>query len=276
MHRIADHHLDALLAQDIPYGDLTTETLGITTRNGRVRFLARNDMIVCGTEEADRIFQLAGAMPLKHAPSGQPVKAGTVFLTVEGPAGALHRAWKASQNLVEYASGIATAAHRIVEAAKGATVVCTRKSFPGAKEISVKAVKAGGASMHRLGLSETLLVFHEHRLFLADESPEAWVERLRKAQPEKKVVVETDSVEEALLYAKAGADVIQLEHLPPERAHEVILATRALTPAPVIAAAGGVNETNAAAYVAAGCSLIVTSAPFFARPADVKVTFERV
>jgi molybdenum transport protein len=84
--------------------------------------------------------------------------------------------------------------------------------------------------------------------------------------------VEAGSVEEAVALAKAGADVIQLEKLPPEAAAAVIAATRALTPPPVVAPAGGVTEANAAAYAAAGCRLLVTSAPFFGPPADVKVT----
>ena len=270
---LSDAALDALLAQDVPYGDLTTDSLGIAAAPARIRFAARGAMVLAGTEEAARLIEKAGGTVSSVRPSGTAVEAGAVFLEGAGRAGALHRAWKVSQTLVEYASGIATRARRIVEAAPGVTVACTRKNFPGAKDLSVKAVLAGGAVMHRLGLSETLLVFPEHRAFLPGP-PEAWIAALRRKAPEKKIVVEADSVDEAIALARAGADVIQLEKRSPQEARAVVEATRGLNPAPVVAAAGGVTEENAAAYAAAGCPLLVTTAPFFGRPADVKVTLE--
>lgn len=268
---LSDTALDGLLAQDVPYGDLTTASLGLDGRPATMRFSARAAMVLAGSEEAARLIERAGGRVARFDPSGTAVAAGAVFLEADGPAGALHRAWKVAQTLTEYASGIATRARRIVEAAPGVTVACTRKNFPGAKDLSVKAVMAGGAVMHRMGLSETLLVFPEHRAFLS-ASPEAWIAELRRKAPEKKIVVEAGSVEEAVALARAGADVIQLEKLPPEAARAVIEATRGLTPAPVVAPAGGVTEANAAAYAAAGCRLLVTSAPYFGQPADVKVT----
>ena len=132
----------------------------------------------------------------------------------EGSAAQLHRAWKTAQTLVEWASGIASSAAAIVAEASGVAVACTRKNVPGTKAMSVKAVKAGGAVMHRLGLSETLLLFAEHRLFL-DEAPAQTVARLRRAQPEKKIVVEVGDGAEALRWAQAGADVLQLEKFSP-------------------------------------------------------------
>ncbi|MBP2299889.1 ModD protein [Azospirillum picis] len=267
---LPDAAIDALLAQDVPYGDLTTDGLGIAGRPARMSFAARAGMVLAGTEEAARLVERAGGRVLRAEPSGTAVAAGAVFLEANGAAGSLHRAWKVAQTLVEYASGIATRARRIVEAAPGVTVACTRKNFPGAKDISVKAVQAGGAVMHRLGLSETLLVFPEHRAFL-DGPPDGWIADLRRKAPEKKIVVEVGSVEEAVLFARAGADVIQLEKLPPDAARAVIEATRDLAPPPVVAPAGGVTEANAAAYAAAGCRLLVTSAPFFGQPADVRV-----
>ena len=176
---------------------------------------------------------------------------------------------------VEYASGIATRTRRIVVAARAVApdiaVACTRKNFPGAKENSVRAVTAGGACMHRLGLSETLLVFPEHRVFL-NKDDAGWVRRLKRHNPERKLVVEVASVEEALDLTAAGVDVIQLEKLSPDQVAAVVTGTADRPAPPVIIAAGGIDETNAAAYAATGCSVLVTSAPYFAPPCDVKVT----
>jgi molybdenum transport protein len=245
-----------------------------------MRFAARRAMRVAGTEEAARIVQLAGGEAAVSAASGSSVEPGQPLLAAHGSAHALLLAWKVAQTLVEAASGIATATAAIVAVlrSEGFTlpVACTRKNFPGTRALAAKAVRAGGGVMHRLGLSETLLVFPEHRAFLPPESigeaiGEA-IARLVAAQPEKRVVVEVGSEDEALAMARAGAQVIQLERFTPaalaclrERLRGEGLQVR-------LAPAGGVTRDNALDYARAGADLLVTSAPYFAPPADVQVS----
>ena len=270
---LPDDALSRLLEDDTACGDLTTDTLGIGATPGRFEFRARHAMRVCAVEEALRMCQLSGLHAEALARSGDSLDAGQPILTAAGSARNLHRAWKAAQVLVEWASGIATGVAEIVAAAGGIPVACTRKNVPGTKALSVKAVRSGGATMHRLGLSETLLVFPEHRLFL-DEPPETIVARLKAREPEKKVVVEVGDIESALCWALAGADVLQLEKMPPDEvaAHVATLKSRGLNN-PFIAVAGGVCAANAASYAAVGAGLLVTSAPFAAPPRDVAVKF---
>lgn len=269
---LSDAALSCLLAEDVPFGDLTTESLGLRGRPGRLEFHARGAMTVCGVEEAVRLFALAGASPGLAIPSGVAVESDALLLTAEGPAEALHRAWKTAQTLMEWASGIASGAAALVRVAAPVPVACTRKNAPGTKALSIKAIQAGGAIAHRLGLSETLLVFAEHRLFL-DESPSAAIARLRNRQPEKKIVVEVVSVDEALTWARAGADVLQLEKFTPAGLSACRACLEAEGLRPVLVAAGGVRVENAADYVAAGAAMIATSAPYHAAPRDVRVRF---
>ncbi len=270
-----DDQLRSLLNDDVPLGDLTTFLLGIGAKRGVITFSARQPMVVAGSEEAGRLLALEGAAPSTLSASGTWLEAGAPILRAAGSASALHRAWKVAQTLTEYASGIATVARRIVDAAEagraGTAVVCTRKTMPGAKAISVKAILAGGALPHRLGLSETILIFAEHRAFLGDETAAATIARLHRAAPEKKVVVEVASIDEGLHWAAAGADVIQTEKFS---ADDVLLLSARLKAAQsrtLIAAAGGINASNAGAHAAAGADILVTSAPYSAPPLDVAV-----
>lgn len=269
-----DHELARLLAEDAPYGDLTTEALGIGGE-GHVVFRARHAATVCGAEEGARLLTLAGATPTVLCPSGSLVEPGTVLLEATGPVAALHRTYKSVQVLMEWAGGIASAAAAIMAAAGGVPVACTRKNVPGTRALSAKAVRAGGARLHRLGLSETLLVFDEHRLFL-DEDPTTTILRLKAAEPEKKIVVEVAEVDEALRWAQAGADVLQLEKFAPERVAACRRIVDVARPGVKLAATGGVDAGNARAYAAAGVDLIVSSAPYWAPPRDVKVVFARL
>lgn len=269
---LPDAALATLLADDVPHGDLTSMALGIGCRAGHLSFRARGLMTLCGVEEAARLFALAGCNARPAAVSGAPLGSDGLILEAEGSAEALHRVWKVAQTLVEWASGIASGAAALAAVAGPVPVACTRKTPPGAKALAIKAVRAGGAGIHRLGLSDSLLVFPEHRLFL-DESPPATVDRLKAGQPERKVVVEVTSGDEALVWARAGAEVLQLEKFTPEA-----LATLARTLAnqglaPLLAAAGGITPDNAAAYADAGAGLLVSSWPYTAAPRDVAVRF---
>jgi molybdenum transport protein len=150
-------------------------------------------------------------------------------------------------------------------------ITCTRKNAPGTKLISLKAILAGGALPHRLGLSETILIFAEHRSFLTNCSEKDILSKIRREAAEKKIVVEVADLTEALTWADAGADVIQAEKFPPGEITALRQALEGLNPRPLIAAAGGINAQNAAAYASAGADILVTSSPYWAKPLDVAV-----
>lgn len=273
---LPDSQLELLLQDDTPFGDATTQALGIGRQPGQMIFRARTAMVLCGSEEAlamGRLRCLCAVGPSRE--SGDQLAAGEPILTLEGPASALHAVWKTAQTLIEYLSGIATCTAAIVEAARQVNpdigVACTRKNFPGTKAAAIKAVLAGGASAHRLSLSETLLVFAEHRAFLGTEAPADTVRRLRRSWPERAIVVEVADEAEALRWQAAGADILQLEKMTPD-ALERIKRAMPNDARTRIAAAGGINPANAAQYARAGADILVSSAPYFAPPRDVAVT----
>jgi molybdenum transport protein len=273
---LPDDRLLAMLREDVPYGDATTSGLGIADRQGRAVFRTRGTITACCVEEAERLMLLAGCTSTRRlAASGAQVEAGADLLVAEGTAGALHRGMKVAQTLMEITSGIATSARRILCAARvgrpGIMVACTRKHLPGAKDVMLRAIMAGGCVPHRLGLSDSVVVFAQHRAFLGRMPPHLWVTKLRAAQPERKIAVEAETVDDAVWFAGAGIDCLQLDKLAPEQVAEALRAMAEMPRRPLIAVAGGVTEANAAAYAAAGADLLVTSAAYAAPPADIGV-----
>ncbi|MDF2922819.1 MAG: molybdenum utilization protein ModD [Paenibacillaceae bacterium] len=273
---IPDDVLDRMISEDVPYCDLTTWALDIGEQQGRMEYYSRQQAVLCGIEEAGRILEKLGVRVIDSMRSGQTVQPGEVFLRAEGPAGAIHMAWKVTQNLMECCSGIATKTRRIVDIVKAveprAAVVSTRKSLPGVKQISVKAIMAGGAFPHRLGLSETLLVFEQHMNFVGGF--DSFLERIASVKaklPEKKLLVETSSLECALRLAEAGVDALQFDKLTPSELRMSVAELKASHPRLVLLAAGGIDEHNAAEYAAAGVDALVTTSLFFARPMDMSV-----
>ena len=278
---IPNARLDAMLREDAPYGDLTTLALGIGEERGQAVLRAGTTMTLCGAEEAEALFRLAGCGEVHRvAASGALLEEGGTILTASGPAAGLQLAARAAQRLMETASGVATRAARIRAEARTArpdvVVAATRQHLPGIKDIMIKAIMTGGCVPHRLGLSDSILVLAQHRAFLGREPAHRWVSRLRAAQPGRKVVVEASTVDEAVLLAHAGVDMVQCVDLSPEQFAEVARALADHAGRPLLAAAGPVDEGSAAAYARAGADMLVTAAPYAAPPLAVRVTLERL
>jgi molybdenum transport protein len=269
------------LREDAPFGDLTTRSLSINSVPSQMAFQARYPMTVCGIEEAARLLTLIGCKVILLSASGDRCDAGAMLLEAEGLAEQIFLGWKVSQTLVEWASGVATATNELVSAAKAANpkivVACTRKAIPRTRALSAKAVLAGGATLHRTGLSDSILLFPEHFRVAAALSltMEQQVAQLKAANPERYVVAEVNEVFEALEAADAGVDVLQLEKFQPDDIAEVIQRLSGQKK-PKIAAAGGINSKNARDYAESGAQILVTSASYYSKPADVEVTISPV
>lgn len=278
---IADETVERWIKEDAPYGDLTTWLMGIDEKHGKIEYFSREETVLCGTEEAARIFIKFGAKTQEILPSGTFVKPGQLLLTVEGSAAGVHQGWKIALNILEYASGIATRTQRLVKAAQNINpnleIVATRKNFPGTKELAIKAILAGGALPHRLGLSETILIFAQHRVFLDGfEALVAKIPELKARACEKKIIVEVETLEEAIQLAKAGVDGIQFDKVDAAALAMWIQTLRGINPQLVLLAAGGVNENNIAAYAKTGINAVATTAVFFGKPADIKAKISKL
>jgi molybdenum transport protein len=279
LHQLPDSDIERFLEEDVPYGDLTTSLLGIGEQQGTITFTSRHHTVISCTEEAGRVLEKCGATVISRLPSGTEVEAGAAFLAASGSAASLHAGWKVAMNLLEYASGIATRTAKVVRTARsanpGISIVTTRKSFPGTKKVAIKAIMAGGALPHRLGLSETILVFRQHTAFLG--GVERFLDQLaplKARAPDNKVIVEADTADEALIIAAAGADVVQVDKMAVGKLAILADEIHRKFPGVKLSAAGGINAENAAAYAGTGVDILVLSAVYFGKPADISVVIQ--
>ncbi len=267
--------IDQLIAEDVPYLDLTSEVLGVADQPGEMEYYTREDCVLAGAGVVSRIAGHLGCDVVEARSDGDVVAAGGSFMTLRGPASALHQVWKVGLNTFDHLSAVATKTRQMVDAAHKANPRCeiltTRKSMPGAKDLLTCAVRAGGAWPHRLGLSETVLVFDHHIEFMGGF--EAFLERLPQIRcrcVEKKLFVEAGE-EQALVLARAGVDGIQFDKVPVERLASLVEELRAIDPHLTLIAAGGINPNNVADYAATGVDGLATTAPFSAKPLDMSV-----
>lgn len=276
----SDEEIAQLIAEDVPFLDLTTYGLNIGKELGEIEFSTRHTMTICATEEAARVFEKCGAKVEYLLESGTCLTSQQLILKASGCAEALHIGWRVALNLMEYASGIATRAKELVDAAKNinpdVAVVTTRKCFPGTRIISMKAILAGGATPHRLGLSETVLIFKQHLLFIDSiaEISER-INQLRNRFPEQKIAIEVETETDAWMVAEAGVDLIQFDKIPTVELSGLVAELKQKYPGLQLAAAGGINLENVRNYASTGVDILVTSYPYFGKPADIGAKMKR-
>ena len=170
MLRISDNRLDYFISEDVPYVDLTSLVLGIDDAPGEMEYFSREACVIAGVDEVARLAQNAGCEVEVLHESGDCIVPDEPILRVRGTAGSLHQVWKVGLNLLDHLSAVATKTRSMVDAVHEVNPHCevltTRKSMPGCKDLLVEAVMVGGAFPHRLGLSETVLVFDHHMKFV--------------------------------------------------------------------------------------------------------------
>lgn len=282
---IHDDLLNKWLKEDVPYFDLTTYSLGIGNQEGVMEYHTREDMVLSGSEEIVKLARMLGLEVTETSPSGTSFQAGDTIMRIQGRADRLHMLWKVGQNVLDFASGIATRTRAMVDAAKAesptANIVTTRKAIPGSKELMIKSVLAGGGLPHRLGTSETILIFKQHRNFIEPDQLKAKIAELRVYACEKKILIEADNAKEALDYSCYDIDGIQYDKFSSQELAATIKQINGARiqnnlPRLLHLAAGGINVNNVRDYVATGADAIVTTAPYYGRPIDIGVRLEAV
>lgn len=281
MFYLSDQELDHLLLDDIAHGDLTTRALGIGAQHGEMTFRRQHAGRVSGIAVAQRLLAKLDLTVTTHAADGADVDANAVLLTAQGTAENLHQGWKVAQNVLEWCSGVAQYMHDMAVTAERANphvrIACTRKSIPGTKSLAVAAIIHGGGILHRAGTAESILLFANHRHFFAEST--SWTElvtRLKHAAPEKKIIVEADNIDEAKQALAARPDIVQLDKFSLADVRAVRFVRNEIASDCLLSVAGGIHLDNVADYVTAGAELVVTSAPYYAKPTDIKVAIRPI
>ncbi len=243
--------VDSVLAEDVGPGDLTTTLTVAEDRRASGRFIAREPMVVAGTEA---LRQLYSELRLQVA-DGDRVEPGAELARVAGPARDLLTKERTALNLLQRLSGVATNARRYVDAVAGTKcrVLDTRKTTPGLRFVEKMAAAAGGVVNHRMGLYDAVLIKNNH--ITAAGGVRAALERTRGATVPVEIEVRTwDELNEAL---SCGATRLLLDNLTPQEARRWIehIGSRASTEI-----SGGVTLATIRAYAEAGADFVSVGA----------------
>ena len=228
---------------------------------GRIEY--RSGGVVAGAAYADAVARACECRIEWRAPEGRTVAAGTVAGVVHGPLGRILRAERPMLNLLQRASGIATATRAYVDAVAGTgcRILHTRKTAPGLRMLDVAAVLAGGGTRHRFDLAHEVMVKDNHWQALRREGntlAAALADGRRRGVASLQVEVETEAqLEEA---CAAGATRLLVDNQPPATARAWARRARELVPGIEIEATGGITLANVREYAEAGVDFVSVGA----------------
>jgi nicotinate-nucleotide pyrophosphorylase (carboxylating) len=263
--QIVDDVVRRALAEDAPWGDITSELLIPDDAVVHAALDAREPGVFSGGAVFAAAMRLVDPRIRTEVlvPDGTRFEAGAVLATVQGPARGVLRAERVGLNLAQRMSGVATLTARYVEAVAGtrARIVDTRKTTPGLRALERAAVRAGGGHNHRFSLSDAVLAKDNHLAVLATRHGGDVTAALRSVRERLShtthLEVEVDRLDQIEPVLAAGVDTIMLDNfsLADLRTGVELVGGRAL-----VEASGGVNLEMVAGIAATGVDLISVGA----------------
>ncbi len=228
MNPVSNDPIDAALREDLGEGDVTTEFFVPETAHATGRIVLREKAVIAGAATAAEVFGRVDAS--LHAKvlikDGVEAGAGECVLQVYGLARSILNGERVALNFLQRLSGIATLTRQFVEAAANdrVTILDTRKTTPGLRELEKAAVRAGGGSNHRFGLHDMVLIKDNHLNLISGLSDLARrIQELKQQRPGLRIEIEADDLEQVRAFvALGGVDVILLDNMTPGQIREAV------------------------------------------------------
>lgn len=265
--------IKAALKEDMPHGDLTTESLALSARLGRAKLIAKQDMILSGTEAFEQtMLILEPQAKLKwHFEDGNSILNKQILCTIQGDLIQILKAERVALNFLMHLSGISTLTREFVKkvAPHPTKILDTRKTLPGYRDLEKRAVVHGGGYNHRMSLSSAVLIKDNHISVMGGITPA--VNRIRSHTSEP-IEVEASTLDEVKESVGLSVNRILLDNMN----NELLAQALKLIPSTIETEASGNMTLDRVASVAAlGVNFISIGALTHSAPsADMSLLFQ--
>jgi len=266
------------VAEDAPLGDLTSEYLVSKDVDVEAVIVAKSSGVVACLNDVVQALRVLGIDARALVIDGTRFERGRELALLRGSGKRILLFERTVLNILSILFGIATKTRRFVELVKSVNprvrVAATRKTIPGLRELSKKAVAIGGGDTHRLSLSDAVLIKDNHIAIIRDLRQAIAMVKNKKSFIHR-IEVEVTKLEEALIAAQLGVDAILLDNLSVEEVRTILeeLERRGLRDRVLVEVSGGIDEENIVEYAKLGPDVISTSS-ITMRPDKVDLSLE--
>ena len=248
-----DDIIKYMLKEDEGYGDITSEALIKRDIITEGFILSKDTGILAGMNIVKDIFSEYNVKILSSLNDGDEIKPGDKLLEFKGDAKTILLLERTVLNLLMRMSGVATKTHNIVtkvhEVNPNIKVAGTRKTSPALQKFDKQAIIIGGGDSHRNGLDDMVLIKDNHIAIVGGV-----FEALRLAKKNvsfsKKIEIEVENVDDAVIAASNGADIVMFDNMSPIEASKTldVLNDKNLRNNILIELSGGITEENILDY----------------------------
>ena len=248
-----DEIIEYMLREDEGFGDITSNALIPENKVFYAKLISKDDGILAGIEIIKEMFLEYGIEIISSKDDGDAIKKGDILLEIEGNARRILLLERTALNLLMRMSGVATVTNRIVAKVNDANpkvrVAGTRKTAPALQKFDKLAIGIGGGDPHRNALDDMVLIKDNH-IAVVGSVKDALLLAKENVSFSKKIEIEVESVEDALIACENGADIVMLDNMSPEEAQSTLnsLKEKGLRENVLIEISGGITEDNILDY----------------------------
>lgn len=252
------NYLLRFIEEDAPFGDITSAAV-IPDISCTAIIRAEQSGVIAGLKEASQLFSHFDVSVKPLQKDGDTVRENVALLLLNGDAKKILLVERTALNIIGRMSGIATRTKKMADSITAVNPSCriaaTRKTCPGFRVLDKKAVMIGGGDPHRMNLSDGILIKDNH---LALVPLATAIRAAKKVSAYTKIEVEVETPDDALTASRAGADIIMLDNMEPDRISQTIslLEREGLRDDVIIEISGGIDEEGLQSYAALGVDVI--------------------
>ena len=242
-----DEIIKYMLREDEGFGDITSNALIPENKIFYAKLITKDDGILAGIEIIKEMFLEYGIEIISSKKDGDEIAKGDVLLELEGNARKILLLERTALNLLMRMSGVATITNRIVNKVHDVNpkirVAGTRKTAPALQKFDKLAISIGGGDTHRNALDDMVLIKDNH-IAVVGSVKEAIQLAKENISFSKKIEIEVESTEDAIIACENGADIVMFDNMSPQEAQDTLNALEEV----LIEISGGITEDNILDY----------------------------
>ncbi|MFX0017348.1 MAG: carboxylating nicotinate-nucleotide diphosphorylase [Candidatus Hermodarchaeota archaeon] len=226
------------------------------------KIITKSNGFISGLEELAILFEILKVDINFKKKDGESIEKGDIVLELKGNTKNILIGERVGLNLATHMSAITTTTREYVNlvktSGKNVKIAATRKTTPGLRIFEKKAVLMGGGETHRFSLDDMIILKDTHLKYYNGDVKKLLVEVKTKASFSKKIEIEIENVDDVLIAAKNGADIIMLDNMSPDQVEDAItiLRNHKLRDNVIIEVSGGINKETIVDYIIAEPDII--------------------
>lgn len=254
--------IEYILKEDCGFGDITSNALIPEDKIFNGRLISKEAGILAGINIIKNLFLEHGIEIISSMNDGDKIQEGDLLLEIKGNARQILLLERTALNLLMRMSGVATATNGVVtkvsKVNSNLRIAGTRKTSPAIAKFDKLAISIGGGDTHRFALDDMVLIKDNH-IAVVGSVKEALSLAKSNVSFSKKIEIEVETLEDAIIACENGADIVMLDNMDPNQIKTTLnaLDDKNLRENVLIEVSGGITEDNILDY--ANCDVDIIS-----------------